>query len=165
MKEIFQGGSSGAQSVGVCSEQFALLIAAMNYGMKQFACLGLFLSLVGCSSDAKDPAAETDTLPAVDCAAETVPKYSEVTLFKTTCVTCHSSSKTGDARKGAGAEAAPAAINFDTYVAAKASAITAAEELYEDERGAMPPEDSGLNPATESEKKQVLVWAKCGTPK
>ena len=137
---------------------------AMNIGMKHFTCLGLFLSMVGCSSDDSEPTVETDSLPAVDCASETVPKFSEVTLFKTTCVTCHSSAKTGDARKGAGAEAAPVSINFDTYAAAKASAITAAEELYEDERGAMPPEDSGLNPATAAEKKQVLVWAKCGTP-
>ena len=115
---------------------------------------------VSCSSK-EDSEAE---LPAVDCAKETVPAYSEVTLFKTTCVTCHASTKTGAARKGSGAEAAPVGIDFDTYAAAKVSAISAADELYEGDRGAMPPEDSMLPAATETEKRQVLVWAKCGTP-
>jgi hypothetical protein len=103
-------------------------------------------------------------LPSVNCATETVPTYAQVSIFHTTCINCHSSTKTGDARKGNGAEIAAVTVNFDTYAAAKASAIPAAEELYEDARGAMPPEDSGLAAATEAEKKQVLVWAKCGTP-
>jgi len=133
--------------------------------MKRFAFLGFFLLAAGCSSDdATTPTPEKENLPAVDCASETVPKFSEVTLFSKTCVNCHSSSKTGDQRKGEGAEAAPATINFDTYEAAKVSAIPAASELYEDERGAMPPEDSGLAVATDAEKHAVLVWAKCGTP-
>ena len=127
--------------------------------------LGLILLASGCGSDDAEPPAEEEVqLPAVDCAKETVPTYAQVTLFHTTCVNCHSSTKTGDARKGMGAEAAPDTVNFDTYAAAKTSAITAAEELYEDERGAMPPEDSGLPVATDAEKHQVLVWAKCGTP-
>jgi hypothetical protein len=134
--------------------------------MKEFLILGLVLLAGGCGSGDDDaaPAEEEVQLPAVDCAAETVPTYAQVTIFHTTCVTCHSSTKTGDARKGMGAEAAPISVNFDTYAAAKTSAIKAAEELYEDARGAMPPEDSQLAPATEAEKKQVLVWAKCGTP-
>lgn len=127
--------------------------------------LGLILCAVGCSSSDSQPDEEQETqLPDVDCKTETVPTYAQVTLFHTTCVNCHSSTKTGDARKGMGAEAAPATINFDTYAAAKDSAIPAAEELYEDARGAMPPEDSGLPVATDSEKKEVLIWAKCGTP-
>jgi len=133
--------------------------------MKQCLILGLFLFAGGCSSDAdKEPEDETVQLPAVDCAKETVPTYAQVALFHTTCVNCHSSTKTGDARKGMGAEAAPVDINFDTHAAAKEHAIPAAEELYEDARGAMPPEDSGLPVATDAEKRQVLVWAKCGTP-
>jgi hypothetical protein len=117
-----------------------------------------------CSSDDKaEPAAE-DTLPAVNCATETVPTFAQVTVFNKTCVNCHSSTKTGDARKGMGLEPAPADINFDTYAAAKVSAIPAAEELFEDDRGAMPPEDSSLMAATAAEKHEVLVWAKCGTP-
>ena len=133
--------------------------------MKRLLMLGLVLFAGGCGSDDDKPAAEEEVqLPAVNCATETVPTYAQVTLFHTTCVNCHSSTKTGDQRKGEGAEAAPVTVNFDTYQAAKTSAIPAAQELYEDERGAMPPEDSNLPVATETEKKQVLVWAKCGTP-
>lgn len=132
--------------------------------MKRLLLLGWVVLVGGCSgSDEKPPEDKGVQLPAVDCASETVPTYPEVTLFHTTCVNCHSSTKAGDDRKGEGAEAAPVSVNFDTYADAKASAILAAEELYEDERGAMPPEDSNLPVATESEKKQVLVWAKCGT--
>lgn len=129
--------------------------------MKRLLLVGLVYFAIGCGDDAKE---EEVTLPAVDCAQETVPTYGDVTLFKTTCVNCHASTKTGDARKGLGAEAAPAGIDFDTYAAAKTSAVSAAEELYEDDRGAMPPEDSMLPAATAAEKRQVLVWAKCGTP-
>jgi hypothetical protein len=130
--------------------------------MKRLLVFGLFYLAASCS-DKADGDGEAQ-LPAVDCAKETVPAYADVTLFKTTCVNCHSSTKTGDARKGLGAEAATAGINFDTYAAAKVSAMSAAAELYEGDRGAMPPEDSGLPAATETEKRQVLVWAKCGTP-
>jgi mono/diheme cytochrome c family protein len=129
--------------------------------MKQFVLVGLIFFAAGCSDDAKEGEVE---LPAVDCATETVPSYADVTLFKTTCVNCHASTKTGEARKGLGAEAAPPGIDFDTYAAAKTSAMSAAEELYEGDRGAMPPEDSMLPAATAAEKRQVLVWAKCGTP-
>jgi uncharacterized membrane protein len=131
--------------------------------MKRFAFLGLLLLTASCSST-DDPKTSEEALPEVDCTKETVPKFSEVTIFQKTCVTCHSSAKTGDARKGAGAEAAPVTINYDTYAAAKANAESAAEELFEGDRGAMPPEDSGLDAATEAEKHQVLVWAQCGTP-
>jgi hypothetical protein len=128
--------------------------------MKRILLVGLIYFAAGCGDKAEGDA----ELPAVDCAKETVPTYADVTLFKTTCVTCHASTKTGDARKGPGAEPATAGIDFDTYAAAKTSAISAADELYESDRGAMPPEDSGLPAATAAEKKQVLVWAKCGTP-
>ena len=130
--------------------------------MKRFLVFGLVCFAVSCSDKAEEDGEVQ--LPTVDCAKETVPTYEQVTLFKTTCVNCHASTKTGDARKGLGAEAATAGINFDTYAAAKTSALSAAEELYEDDRGAMPPEDSMLPAATETEKRQVLVWAKCGTP-
>ena len=134
--------------------------------MKRLLVLGFVFFAGGCSgSDDPEQAKEEEVeLPTVDCATETVPTYAQVTLFHTTCVNCHSSTKTGDARKGMGAEAAPDEVNFDTYAAAKTSALQAAAELYEDARGAMPPEDSQLPVATETEKKQVLVWAKCGTP-
>jgi hypothetical protein len=133
--------------------------------MKRLLVLALISFATGCASD--DPKVEGEEevqLPDVDCTKETVPTYAQVTLFHNTCVNCHSSTKTGDARKGMGAEAAPDEVNFDTYAAAVTSAIPAAEELYEDERGAMPPEDSKLPVATDAEKHQVLVWAKCGTP-
>jgi len=133
--------------------------------MKRLLVLGLILFTGGCSgSDDENGAEEEVQLPAVDCAKETVPTYSQVTIFQTTCVQCHASTKTGDARKGKGAKAAPTNINFDTYADAKTSAIPAAQELYEDERGAMPPEDSTLPAATDAEKHAVLVWAQCGTP-
>jgi hypothetical protein len=128
--------------------------------MKRLLLVGLIYFAAGCSDNAEGDA----ELPAVDCAKETVPTYDDVTLFKTTCVNCHASTKTGDARKGMGAVAATAGIDFDTYAAAKTSAMSAADELYEGDRGAMPPEDSKLPPATAAEKRQVLVWAKCGTP-
>lgn len=134
--------------------------------MKRLLVLGLILFAGGCSGgddDAKDPEPEVQ-VPAVDCTKETVPSYAQVALFHTTCAQCHASTKTGDARKGMGAEAAPVNVNYDTYAAAKESALPAVDELYEDARGAMPPEDSKLPVATEAEKKQVLVWAKCGTP-
>jgi hypothetical protein len=134
--------------------------------MKQLLVLGLFFLVGGCSGSG-DEGKETEEevqLPAVDCTKETVPTYAQVTIFHSTCVNCHSSTKTGDARKGMGAEVAPNTVNFDTFELAKKSAIPAAEELYEDARGAMPPEDSKLVAATDAEKKQVLVWAKCGTP-
>jgi hypothetical protein len=134
--------------------------------MKRLLVLGLIIFAGGCSGGDDDSKESEDEvqLPAVDCTKETVPTYAQVTLFQTTCTHCHSTTKTGDARKGMGAEAAPTNINYDTYMAAKESAIPAAQELYEDARGAMPPEDSGLAAATDAEKKQVLVWAKCGTP-
>jgi uncharacterized membrane protein len=133
--------------------------------MMRFAFLGCLLLMVGCSSNDPSPAPEDEVqLPAVDCSKETVPTFAQVTIFSKTCVNCHATTKTGDARKGKGAEAAPDNINFDTYEAAKASALKAAAELYEDARGAMPPEDSELEVATDAEKHQVLVWAKCGTP-
>lgn len=132
--------------------------------MKLFLIFGLAVVGSGCASDKAAPAEAEVQLPAVDCAKETVPTFAQVTIFQKTCVTCHSSTKSGDDRKGMGAEAAPMDVNFDVYATAKANAIKAAEELYEDDRGAMPPEDSGLDPATAAEKKEVLVWAKCGTP-
>ncbi len=132
--------------------------------MNRFVWLGLVVLTAGCSSDTQDPPTSESMLPAVDCAMETVPKFADVTIFSKTCVTCHSSTKTGAERKGMGMEEAPSDINFDTYAAAKASAMKAADELFEDARGAMPPEDSGLAVATEAEKHAVLVWAKCGTP-
>lgn len=134
--------------------------------MKRLLVLGLVLFAGGCSgSDDNNVAEEEEVqLPAVDCAKETVPTYAQVTIFHSTCVNCHASTKTGDARKGMGGKAAPTEINFDTYADAKTSAIPAAQELYEDERGAMPPEDSTLPVATEAQKHEVLVWAKCGTP-
>lgn len=128
--------------------------------MKRLLLVGLIYLAAGCGDKAEGDV----ELPAVDCAKETVPTYEEVTLFKTTCVNCHASTKTGDARKGLGAEAATTGIDFDTYAAAKTSAMSAADELYESDRGAMPPEDSKLPAATAAEKRQVLVWAKCGTP-
>src|SRR3569623_881676 len=114
--------------------------------MTRLLVLGLIIFAGGCSGGDDDSKAPEDEvqLPAVDCAKETVPTYAQVTLFQTTCTQCHSSTKTGDARKGMGAEAAPTDINYDTYMAAKASAIPACNELYEDARGAMPPEDSKL---------------------
>jgi len=126
------------------------------------------LAALGCSSGNKEGDPATTQLPDVNCATETVPTYSQVTLFQNNCVKCHSSTKKGAARMGEGTmlsdDQAPDDVNFDTYAAAKASALKAADELYEDARGAMPPEESGLPVASDTEKKQVLVWAKCGTP-
>jgi len=130
--------------------------------MKRLLLVGLVYFAAGCGDKATTE--DEVQLPVVDCAKETVPTYSEVRLFKATCIKCHASTKMGDARKGMGAEAATAGIDFDTYAAAKTSAISAASELYEDERGSMPPEDSKLPAATAEEKRQVLVWAKCGMP-
>ncbi len=136
--------------------------------MTRIGSLALVMAALGCSSGSKDGDPETTQLPDVNCATETVPTYSQVTVFQNNCVKCHSSNKTGAARMGEGTmmadDEAPADVNFDTYMAAKTSAIKAAQELYEDARGAMPPEESGLPVPSYAEKKQVLVWAKCGTP-
>ena len=57
--------------------------------------VGLVFFAGGCASDAAEPTEEGEVqLPAVDCAKETVPTYAQVTLFHTTCVNCHSSTKT-----------------------------------------------------------------------
>jgi hypothetical protein len=134
--------------------------------MTRIAFLGLLVLATGCAAEdtASDDEATESGPPEIDCSMETVPSFAEVTIFSKTCVDCHSSTKTGADRAGMGAELAPPTINYDTYDAAKAAAMTAVDELYEDERGAMPPEDSGLDPATASEKRELLVWAQCGTP-
>ena len=136
--------------------------------MNRALILGCVLILAGCSGDDEKTAeAEEEVeLPAVDCETETVPKFSEMTVFTAKCNQCHSTTKTGDDRGPAlGAdEPAPAGLNFDDYDAAKTWAHKAAEEMYEDERGAMPPAESSVPAATADEKHMILVWAECGTP-
>ena len=110
--------------------------------------LGLIagLAIAGCSSDT--------TLPDVDCKG-TVPKYSELTAFKTVCTSCHSSEVMGDARRDA-----TVGLDFNTYEGAKANAMKIAGEINE---GAMPPAGSGLT-LEKVDQTATLKWAMCDTP-
>ena len=111
--------------------------------------LALLLSallLPACESGAEEG-------PNVDCAAATVPKFSEITAFAK-CTTCHSSTVTGAARVGA-----PVAINYDTHADATINAPKGMDEVYE---GAMPLK--GYPALTEAEKTQIYNWASCDTP-
>lgn len=106
--------------------------------------IGVSFSASGCGSD----------LPDVDCNAQPVPTFGEVTALQK-CTECHSSMRSGAARREA-----PGSVNFDTYEAAKGKAEEGAEEVY---GGDMPPEGSGVS-LTAEEKQQFYVWALCGTP-
>lgn len=110
------------------------------------------LAFVACGDDGSGN--DAGDVPEVDCDAAPTPKYSEMASVWTKCTTCHASTVTGAARA-----AAPVDVNFDTYAAAKAEAMTAMHEVYE---GAMPPTGS---PALSSDEEQQLYrWASCGTP-
>jgi uncharacterized membrane protein len=115
--------------------------------------LGLVtLALVAATRCAGAPEEETAAI-SVDCSAVTVPKYSELTIWPL-CISCHSSTLTGSARKNA-----PANINFDTYAAAQAQAARAAAEV---KAGTMP--ERGSSQPTDDEKAALYAWAACGTP-
>ncbi|MCA9694399.1 MAG: hypothetical protein KC636_32785 [Myxococcales bacterium] len=101
----------------------------------------LLSAAVACSEDP----------PAVDCATAEVPNYSEMTVWNS-CIGCHSSELSGDARQNA-----PDAINFDNYEDAKINAIEAAHEVVE---GEMPP---GA-PLGQADQDAINAWAQCGTP-
>ncbi len=91
--------------------------------------------------------------PDIDCTTATVPKFAEMTAWAK-CTTCHSSTLTSDARRGA-----PMDVNYDTYAGAKAKAQLAMDEVY---AGEMPL--PGNPELTEEEKTQIYTWASCDTP-
>lgn len=94
-----------------------------------------------------------EDLPKVDCKAQAVPKYSELTIIKT-CTPCHASDKSGPARLNA-----PKDINLDTFEAAKKDAEESVAEVYEKK---MPyPSGQGV---TEADRQQFYLWGLCGTP-
>ena len=115
---------------------------------------------LGCPSDDGDDPAQDDgddeasESGPVDCATADVPTYDEVAIFAK-CTMCHSSTLTGDARNGAAV-----AVNFDTFEAAKASAISGSSLV---QSGSMPPMNSGIT-VTEDEAEELALWAMCGTP-
>lgn len=104
-------------------------------------------SLVACS----EPGGGGDD---IDCDAEPVPKFAEVTAFAK-CTSCHSSTLSGTAR-----QAAPEGVDFDTAEAAAAHAESAKARV---EDGTMPP--AGLPQLTDEEEQQIIRWASCGSPK
>jgi uncharacterized membrane protein len=109
------------------------------------------LSLAACTDDTGGESAG----PEVDCAEKAVPKYSEMQSIWDKCTICHSSTITDPAAR----MAAPIGFNYDTYDAAKATAMQAANEV---EEGEMPRPPA---PAmTADEKDQLYRWAACGTP-
>jgi hypothetical protein len=122
--------------------------------MKSLCILSVVLMLssvwIGCGDDSEDEEHEEE-LPEVDCDDGVVVEYEDVSAFDK-CVTCHDSSKSGDAR----AEA-PDDVNFDTAAAAEKSAVKAAEEVNE---GAMPPPGSGIT-ITAAQKEDLYRWALC----
>lgn len=117
----------------------------------------LVLSALGCASTGPD-----DTLPYAMAGGETsliadsecdesTPTYGEVAAFSK-CVGCHSSAKTGAARKSA-----PADVNFDSKAAADEVAEDAAAMVR---AGAMPPRSTGAV-LSDAEKQQLYTWAEC----
>ena len=94
-----------------------------------------------------------EVTPTVDCSAVTVPRYSELTIWRG-CVGCHASTATGGARHNA-----PSGVNFDSVVAATASAAKAAAAVN---GGLMPPANEAQ--PTEDQKLALYAWALCGTP-
>jgi uncharacterized membrane protein len=118
--------------------------------MKQLfiASLVLVSSACGSSSD--------ELPPTVDCSTvQPVPTFSQVDAFQSVCTNCHSSTKSGSARKGA-----PGSINFDQYDSASAHARQAAIEVNV---GSMPPVSADLS-VTSAQKTALFDWALCGTP-
>jgi uncharacterized membrane protein len=106
----------------------------------------------GCSSDDDGGGA-----PTIDCSAvASVPTFAQVSVFTSTCNSCHSSTKTGADRKNA-----PVDINFDDYASAKAHANTAQSEVA---GGDMPPATYTGPKPTEAQKTELYTWAQCETP-
>jgi uncharacterized membrane protein len=98
--------------------------------------------VTGCGSDAGAPANGTCTT------------YSQVTIWPK-CITCHSSTITGDNRMDATPE-----VNFDSYDAAKMQGVLADTWVS---AGLMPP--AGHPQPTDAEKASLRDWVDCGLPK
>jgi uncharacterized membrane protein len=101
----------------------------------------------GCGGD------DDEALPSVDCDAEPIPAFGEVTAFDT-CAGCHSSNLSGSAR-----QSAPSSINFDNHDSASLNADLAVKAVN---RGSMPP--ASANQLTAAQKDALQRWALCGTP-
>ena len=114
--------------------------------------LSLLLILAVAADCGSASSATTSTLSGSDC-PETVPTYSELTIWPL-CTVCHSSSLSGSARQGA-----PSNVNFDTYAAA---ARAASEAVAEVSAGRMPP--PGETQPTSDQTRALEEWAQCGTP-
>ncbi|HEY6724397.1 MAG TPA: hypothetical protein VI197_10200 [Polyangiaceae bacterium] len=90
----------------------------------------------------------------IDCDNEAVPSYSEVRAFGV-CTNCHSSDNEGVERNGA-----PPSLNFDSHDGAASAAPRIVNQVS---MGSMPPATSGFS-LTSGEKRELFVWAECGTP-
>jgi uncharacterized membrane protein len=89
----------------------------------------------------------------INCAEGKTAKFSELTGFAK-CTGCHASTRSGDARMSA-----PASVNFDNFVAAKANVEAGLEQI--DSRS-MPP--SGTPGLGDLELSAIRRWLACGTP-
>lgn len=109
-------------------------------------------ALVACGpDDGNDDAGSNED---IDCDAEPVPKYSEMSAVWAKCTNCHASTLSDSARN-----AAPPGVDFDRYELAKAEAADAKKRV---EDGTMPPPNQPE--LTAAEEEQLIRWASCGTP-
>ena len=92
--------------------------------------------------------------PSADCDAGPIPSFDDVAIFAT-CVVCHGTDVTGDARASA-----PPTVNFDDYDSAVAASERAAFYVFYD---IMPPRNTDIR-VSDVEKEQFYLWALCGTP-
>lgn len=116
--------------------------------------LALVPIAIACGSESSD--VSDDSADPIDCDAEVVPGYSELSIFADVCTHCHSSDLEGPDRNGA-----PSTLNFDTYESAS-EAI--ARILGQVKTGHMPPADSGYVVTTE-QKHDLYLWADCDMPR
>jgi len=94
---------------------------------------------------------DAPSLPTVDCAPP-VPRFAEVTAFRSNCANCHSIQLGRDDRMGA-----PVGMDYDVYASAAAVAEATARTVFD---GSMPP-TGGLLAA---DKLVLYRWALCGAP-
>jgi hypothetical protein len=108
----------------------------------------LFVVAVGCGGDDGFGMG----IPEVDC-SEPIPRFLEVRAFPGTCNSCHTVQIADDDPR----RDAPPGMNYDNYAQAVANAEGAAITVNE---GTMPL-SGGL---TFTDRKQLFLWALCGTP-
>ncbi len=126
-------------------------VTRIKYGLILTLLAAAFTVGVACDQD-DDGDEEGDELAQVDCDAVEVPRFEDMSAIWNSCVGCHSSTLTGDARQGA-----PRDFDYDSHEAATLDPFETAEVVIEDE---MPPSA----PLSDEAKEQLSIWAQCGTP-